>query len=934
MRGICLTTLRVALLGFAMALLGPAVAASAAIPSSLLSSCTTKDAADNNLGNGVQLPYTFCDDGVPAFGGTTPNPTGANAVTVPGSYSGAAGLPAQSGTVPGADAGGKIALDVDVSLPPGTGPHPLVAMMHGCCGGSKVTWEARAAGADPGTIDAGGESWHYDSAWWASRGYIVLTYTARGFVDGSGHGSTGETQLDSNRFEINDFQDLVAQFVNKGNLGGGVTVDPNRIVATGGSYGGGFTWMALTDPVWSSNEGGGGTPIHLVAVAPKYGWTNLVESLVPNGNDPRDGLRGTDPLKAADPLGYPKQSIVAALYASGKTGVGANAPHTTFPSDIDQAQICLNSSDPFEQNPACSGTVDPSNPNSTLRRFIDERSAYYQNGFFAGLANGTIAPVPVFSAGTLTDPLFPPAEHRRMVERLKQTVPNYPVEEYYGDYNHFVQNKAKEWGDICGADHHVCRYSDYPGGNVDANPPTLVRENGATTRLTRFVDHYANPPGHPEPQPPFDVTASLQTCPQNASGAFPLDEPGERFTAPTFAALTQGSLMISATGAQSTSFNAGANPHAKNADPVGNSVSNSSRCPTESSPGGFATAGPGVATYDSVDLPREFVLLGRTRLTVTHTGTGDPRILAARLYDLYPDGTQVMIDRGMLRLTDPNATTVLDLHGNGWRLAKGHRVRVEIAQDDAPYIKASSIPGTLTISAAKLELPVRGPSANVSGFAPPTGPRARLRAPRLASDQGTSSRIRLRLLAARKADKRFIDHYQLELRQGTSKRFRRLSSRIRKSIFRLRTRVGRTYTLRARAVDKAGHAGPWSTARTITPFDDGARIGIRRAAGWSRKRSGKAYGKRLSRAARRGAAFSFRFRGDAVYLVGRKSRFGGLALVTLNGRRKVISFFSRRTLNRRVVWKARARRRGVNRLRVTVLGTGLVEIDGLGFRRV
>src|SRR4051812_11530220 len=208
MRGICLTTLRVVLLGVALAVLGPAGAASATVPGTLLTSCSPKDGADNNLANGAQLPYTFCDDGVPAFGGTTPNPTGANAITVPGSYAGATGLPAQSGTVPGADATGKIALDVDVSLPTGAGAHPLVAMMHGCCGGSKMSWEARGNPADdPGTIDSGGEAWHYDSAWWASRGYIVLTYTARGFVDSQGHGSTGEAQLDSDRFEINDFQD-------------------------------------------------------------------------------------------------------------------------------------------------------------------------------------------------------------------------------------------------------------------------------------------------------------------------------------------------------------------------------------------------------------------------------------------------------------------------------------------------------------------------------------------------------------------------------------------------------------------------------------------------------------------------------------------------------------------------------------------------------
>ena len=82
--------------------------------------------------------------------------------------------------------------------------------MHGCCGGSKTELEGT-------TIDPGGsENWHYNNAWFASRGYIVLTYTARGFVDAQNHGSTGETQLDSARYEINDYQHLAGQLADAG----------------------------------------------------------------------------------------------------------------------------------------------------------------------------------------------------------------------------------------------------------------------------------------------------------------------------------------------------------------------------------------------------------------------------------------------------------------------------------------------------------------------------------------------------------------------------------------------------------------------------------------------------------------------------------------------------------------------------------------------
>ena len=382
----------------------------------------------------------------------------------------------------------------------------------------------------------------------------------------------------------------------------------------------------------------------VVAAATKYGWTNLVESLVPRGDDLRDALPETDAGRMKASLqarpGFPKRSINAALFASGKTGVPpGTSPHTTFPPAIDQAQVCLTSFDPFESNPSCTATLQ-----NEINRFVDERSAYYQGGFFAGLAARTVQPVPVFSAGTFTDPLFPAPEHRRMVERLKAASPGYPVQEFYGDYNHFVQNKRKEWADVCGADHHVCTYADYPGGDLNRDPGSPALTPGATSRLNRFIDHFAKPPANPgQAKPAFDVTGSLQVCPQNARflGAAP-DEPGPRFTAATFAALAPNRLTVDIPGLQATTSKAGTNPHAATSDPVANQVANGSRCPVENAPGGLAGAGAGVATYDSDPLPGDFTMLGATRVVVPHTGAGSGLQLNARLYDLHPDGTQVL----------------------------------------------------------------------------------------------------------------------------------------------------------------------------------------------------------------------------------------------------------------------------------------------------
>ena len=106
-----------------------------------------------------------------------------------------------------------------------------------------------------------------------------------------------------------------------------------------------------------------------------------------------------------------------------------------------------------------------------------------------------------------------------------------------------------------------------------------------TTRLNRFIDHYARPPANPrQPRPNFDVTVSLQTCPQNASGAWPHDEPGERFNAATFGDLAPHAWLLELGGEQATVSDAEPNPHAAESDPVANAEG----CPSQTGP-----AGPG-----------------------------------------------------------------------------------------------------------------------------------------------------------------------------------------------------------------------------------------------------------------------------------------------------------------------------------------------------
>ena len=562
----------------------------------------------------------------------------------------------------------------------------------------------------------------------------MLNYTARGFVDGSGHGSTGQTELDSRSYEINDYQSLACQVlgaVGKFNpiTGRKLAVNPTRIVTTGGSYGGGFSWLALTDPKWTctGDTGAGARRMSLAATAPKYGWTDLAYSLVPTGthlqepgslpafngcdSGPRK-LDGSPCPSPVTPVGIPKKSILAALYASGKTGIPPGTNHTTFPPKIDNAITCLQGAYPPESNPGlCDDAPDRCCPSSCASARPTTRTS----------SSRTSPPTRATGFRSSTPRRSPTrcsrrSENRTMLNRLRSVVPNYPIKVFHGDYQHFVQNKDSEWADVCqsgaGPRHSCAGPADYPGGNYNANSPNLVRP-GVTTRLNRFIDHYAKPSGGgTQPKPTFDVTAELQICPQNA-GTRPAGEPGPTFSAPTFEQLAPNTLNLSLTGTQVTTSNVQPNPHAANSDPVANLAANGGKCPVETQP-----AGSGVAVYTSDPVYTSVpgvtgaTMIGATEVTAQFSASpGASGVeLNARLYDVFPNGQAVLVDRGPRRVSNAEAqsgSVSFELHGNGWRFAPSHRIRIELAQDDDPFLKVSSIPSSLTLTGVDLAIPVR-----------------------------------------------------------------------------------------------------------------------------------------------------------------------------------------------------------------------------------
>lgn len=284
------------------------------------------------------------------------------------------------------------------------------------------------------------------------------------------------------------------------------------------------------------------------------------------------------------------------------------------------------------------------------------------------------------------------------------------------------------------------------------------------------------------------------------------------------------------------------------------------------------------------------------------------------------------LDRGSNDLVPPGLTT--DFSGDP-RLADSDANRtvvVDMGADEAPHAILPPPPPEgpgFTGTGGGDGSGVAGDRAG--GGSGSTKASVKLLAPRVSSSKSLDNRFAVRFRPETGAS---VDHYELQVRQFPSKRYRKVSSNIRTKVYGFKGSYGRTYRFRGRAVTSAG-AGSWARATTVVPLDDRGTRRIKRRGRWQGPRDRKAFGRSLSRASKKGAAISLRFRGKRVYIVARMSRRGGRMLVTLDRRRRQVNLRSSKTRNRRVVLTRKTSTRGSHLLRLQVI-RGRVEIDAIG----
>ena len=107
--------------------------------------------------------------------------------------------------------------------------------------------------------------------------------------------------------------------------------------------------------------------------------------------------------------------------------------------------------------------------------------------------------------------------------------------------------------------------------------------------------------------------------------------------------------------------------------------------------------GAGYSAYSqALASTRTYVGLGQVRVPYVWAGAASAQ-LDARLFDVAPDGKELLITRGPYRLENdpPRGVITLPFYGNHWRIEAGHRIRLDLTQVDNPTYRASNLASSI-----------------------------------------------------------------------------------------------------------------------------------------------------------------------------------------------------------------------------------------------
>lgn len=538
-------------------------------------------------------------------------------------------------------------IDVTVTLPPKPrtgpdGPYPLLGFFHGW-GLAKFDPSGTGAGR---TMDR-----------WAREGVAGFTMSDRGFGASCGGGTvrllstaqqqqclkTGYPHFMDVRYEVRDAQYLMGTLADQQNTSGTRLIDPLRIGATGGSYGGGMSMAlaALKDRVmlpdgslapWRSPAG---QRMRLAAAAPEIPWTDMAYALLPTG---RDLDYATDDRRQPS-LGVLKASFAANIWSYGAQTTRYAVPATDPGADMLSWFARIAAGEPYENDPLS-------------QRMLTELQQYHSSYFL----DHSQAPAPLLIASGFTDDLFPVDEALRFAQRTKQQFPSAFVGLDFLDFGHQrAQNRAAD-------------------------------TNRLADRQRAFMTYFLlGKGGTPDPA----VRVMTQLCGTNA--------PAPLYRATTWPELQRGEVRLVDSGTQAIT-----SPGSAEAGYTFDPIVGSNACGTAAD-----QDVSGVGTYRLPVAGRGFTMVGSATVLAQIQSTSPQAQLAYRLLDVDPGGQERLVARGLYRpgLAPQPTSALFQTHPAAYFFAPKHAVKLELLPFDAPYSRPSNAQGTVVVSRLELRIP-------------------------------------------------------------------------------------------------------------------------------------------------------------------------------------------------------------------------------------
>lgn len=539
-----------------------------------------------------------------------------------------------------------VPLDVDVTLPEGgEAPYPTIVMLHGF-GGTKADFETTSpAGPALGATGDSPTVYRYNNVFYARRGYAVVNYTARGFGNTCAGGGDAAAPCGAAYIRLADsrYEARDTQYL-LGLLADEGVVRPRDIGVTGISYGGGQSMELafLHDKVRLPNG-------RLAPWRSPEGKRMAIAAAYPR-------LPWSDLISALIPNGRSKDWQVAGREQSlHPSGVPLASYLDLFLTGVIEGNYCGNGA----ASRPCTALIGAGRPLSpeTMRVL---KGLYWNNGGYPlRFLKGFSKPAPLLIENGFTDELFPIEQALRVYYYLRSQDPEAPVALQLGDLGH---------------------------SRGSGKPRVVHYFNNQAARF--FAAHLLGAKkGAPAPGL---VTAFTTTCPASAPDGGPYKAVG-------WENLHPGNFGFGSKPAQEFTSAGGSAAVARAFDPVSGTEEACKAIPF--------TPEENTATYSS-QVKRGFTLLGQTTIEARISSTGQFGQIDARLWDVSPDGTQLLVDRGVYALENGQSGPIaFQLHGNGYRFAKGHRVELQLLGRDAPYYQPANLPFTVRASQVRVTLP-------------------------------------------------------------------------------------------------------------------------------------------------------------------------------------------------------------------------------------